>query len=42
MLASLEKAERLTAEDEILSKRVAMARKMYTETCAALGKIEGK
>jgi len=42
MLASLEEAERLTTEDEILSKRVAMARKMYRETQEALGKIKGK
>ena len=42
MRTGLEEAERLTAEDEILSTRVAMARKMYEETLEALGNIKGK
>jgi len=42
MCAGLEEAERLTAEDAILSKRMAMARKMYRETQESLGKIKGR
>lgn len=42
MLGSLEKAERLTAGHETLSKRVALARKMCTETQAAMEKIKSK
>jgi hypothetical protein len=40
MRVSLEEAERLTAEDRIHSKRVALARKMYQETEEALKKIK--
>ncbi len=42
MQSELEEAERLTAEDEIHSARVAMVRKMYDETAEALEKIKGK
>lgn len=42
MRANLEEAERLTAENEILSNRITMARKMYEELQEALGKITGK
>ena len=42
MQTDLEQAERLTAEDEIHSARVAMVRKMYDETKEALKTIKEK
>ena len=42
MGASLEQAEKVTAGNDILTKRVAMARQMYNETKEALTVIEKK
>jgi hypothetical protein len=41
MAASLEAAERLAAGDELLTRRVSLARRMYSETQQALAAING-